>query len=99
MAIRETHPVRRTDSANVPFGSASIGGTSAWVVSPNPQRVEVTICNDHATQVAYLALGTVAALNGGIRLAPGQSYTTGAYTGAIAAIATGAATVLTYAEA
>jgi hypothetical protein len=61
--------------------------------------VEVTICNDHATQVVYLALGATAVANQGIRLsAAGGSYTTSAFTGAINAIATGAGTVVTFAE-
>lgn len=99
MADRNSQPVVQSDTAKTPTSSATIGGTSAAVVPANAQRVEVTICNDHATQIAYLALGATAVLNQGIRLAPaGGSYTTQAFTGAINAIATGATTVLTFAE-
>lgn len=96
---RNSQPVVQSDTAKTPSSSATIGVASAVVVPANPQRVEVTICNDHATQVAYLSLGGTAVANTGIRLAAaGGSYTTQAFTGAINAIATGATTVLTFSE-
>lgn len=100
MADRNSQPVVQSDTAKTPAAAVTIGATTGTVVSANPQRVEITICNDHATQVAYLSLGTGAAVvSTGIRLnAAGGSYTTKSYTGAIQAIATGAATVLTVSE-
>lgn len=87
-------------------GQVSVGAASATIVQANNARSEITICNDHATQVAYLMLNTTdgttvptALANQGIRLsAAGGSWTSNAYTGPIAAIATGAATVLTVSE-
>lgn len=99
MANRLVEPVRQTDTATTPASSATIGAASATVAAANSGRVEITICNDHATQIAYLALGPTAVANTGIRLnAAGGSYTTTSYTGIITAIATGAATVLTFTE-
>jgi hypothetical protein len=95
----EANRPAQNDVAHTPTGAATIGASSGAVVAANPGRVEVTICNDHATQVAYLALGATAVINSGIRLnAAGGSYTTNAFTGAINAIASGAGTVLTFSE-
>lgn len=89
----------RQGTAKAGTDSVTVGGSSTAVVAANDARVEVTICNDHATQIVYLALGSTAVLNKGIRLnAAGGSYTTGAFSGAINAIATGAGTVVTFAE-
>lgn len=86
-------------TANDPNGAATIGGSSAEVVPANDARCEVTVCNTHATQDAFLSLGATAVLNEGIFLkADGGSYSTGAYTGAINAIAEGAGTVLTFVD-
>jgi hypothetical protein len=91
--------IKRKDTPIEGSGSVSIGGSDASLVAANPARAEITICNDHATQILYLALGETAVLNKGIRLnAAGGSYTTTAFTGEIRAIATGAATVATYVE-
>lgn len=100
MANRVVEPVRQTDTATTPATSVSVGAATTSVVAANTGRVEITICNDHATQIAYLSLGAAAAVaNTGIRLnAAGGSYTTTSYTGAIQAIATGAATILTVTE-
>jgi hypothetical protein len=99
MARFKGSPEHNSDTAATPASSATIGTSSANVVPANPSRVEVTICNDHATQVAYLSLGGTAVASTGIRLnAAGGSYTTRGFTGAINAIATGASTVLTFSE-
>jgi hypothetical protein len=87
-------------------GTVSVGAASGTVVAANISRRELTIVNDHATQIVYLALNITdgstvptAVLNSGIRLnAAGGSWTTNAYKGPIAAIATGAATGVTVAE-
>lgn len=85
-------------------GSVTAGAASVPVAGRNLGRREITVTNDHATQVAYLALATsdsapTAVLNSGIRLnAAGGSWTTNTFEGAVAAIATGAATVLTVVE-
>lgn len=87
-----------------PTTAVTIGGSSAPVVAKNVGRKEITICNDHATQVAYLAFPQddstpTAALNAGIRLnAAGGSWTSNVWDGAVYAIATGAGTVLTVFE-
>lgn len=91
--------------------SASISGTgvagaaSAAVVGNNRGRREITIVNDHATQVIYLQLATkpdvapTAVVGQGIRLnAAGGSWTSNEWDGAIACIATGASTNYTIVE-
>lgn len=89
-------------------GTVSVGAASGSVVAANISRRELTIVNDHATQIVYLALNTTdgsggttptAVLNTGIRLnAAGGSWTTNAYKGPVAGIATGAATGVTVVE-
>jgi hypothetical protein len=100
MANRSTgfNATASTDTAKTSQGAVSVGTSSGVLVPANGDRVELTICNDHATQVVYLSLGGTAVANQGIRLGPGQFYTTNAYTGAVSAIATGAATGVTFAE-
>lgn len=86
--------------------TVSVGAGSGTVAATNISRRELTIVNDHATQIVYLALNTTdgttvptAVLNSGIRLnAAGGSWTTNAYKGPVAGIATGAATGVTVAE-
>lgn len=90
----------------VTSGTVTVGGSSGTIVAANISRRELTIVNDHATQIVYLALNTTdgstvptAALNAGIRLnAAGGSWTTNAYKGPVAAIASGAGTGVTVAE-
>ena len=91
---------RPASTAVTPKAAASVGVTSLEILAANPARVEATICNDHATNVVYLALGAVAVVNQGVRLnAAGGTYTTPpGYTGTIEAVATGASTVVTFAE-
>jgi hypothetical protein len=85
--------------------TGTAGATSAAVVGANPGRREITIVNDHATQVIYLQLATkrdvapTAVVGQGIRLnAAGGSWTSNEWDGAIASIATGASTVYTIVE-
>lgn len=88
-----------SDTATTPNAAVSVGTEDKEIVAANPARVEITICNDHATNVVYLSLGGTAVVNRGIRLNPaGGSYTTNAYTGEIRGIATGAATPATVSE-
>jgi hypothetical protein len=87
-------------------GTGTVGGTTALLVAGNISRRELTIVNDHATQLVYLAINTTdgtstptAALNSGLRLnAAGGSWTTNAYKGPVAAIASGASTGVTVLE-
>ena len=89
-------------------GTVSVGTSSGTIVPANISRRELTIVNDHATQIVYLALNTAdgsggtvptAVANSGIRLnAAGGSWTTNAYKGPVAAIASGASTGVTVAE-
>ena len=80
-------------------GTGVAGAASAAVATDSIGRREITICNDHATQVIYLQLATrggvapVAVVGEGIRLnAAGGSWTSNSWDGAVACIATGAAT-------
>lgn len=90
----------KVDTAINPGSAVSVGGSDTALVSANNGRAEITITNDHATQIVYLKLnGAAAELNKGIRLnAAGGSWTTQAYTGAIRAIASGAATTVLVTE-
>lgn len=96
-------------SKAVTSGAVSALITSTTVVSNNISRRELTIVNDHASQIVYLALNTTdgsaaptvptAVANTGIRLnAAGGSWTTNAYKGPVAAISVGGTSVLTVAE-
>jgi hypothetical protein len=85
--------------------TGTAGAASAVVATQNIGRREITIVNDHATQVIYLQLATAAGVaptavvGQGIRLnAAGGSWTSNEWDGAIACIATGAATVYTIVE-
>lgn len=84
----------RKSVADNPGSAVTCGAASVTVAAANPDRAEITIQNDHATQIIYLNLGPEAAvLNEGIRLnAAGGSWTSQAYTGQITGIATGATT-------
>jgi hypothetical protein len=85
-------------------GSATVGTTSAVIVADNPNRLQLTITNDHATQIVYLAFATssaspTAVSGSGVRLsAAGGQFTTNSYTGPVAAIASGAGTGVTITE-
>jgi hypothetical protein len=87
-------------------GAVSVLVTSTTVAAANISRRELTIVNDHATQVLYLALNTTdgstvpsAVANSGIRLnAAGGSWTTNAYKGPVAGISVGGTSVVTVAE-
>ena len=87
-------------------GAVSALITTTTVAAANISRRELTVVNDHATQIVYLALNTTdgstvptAVANQGIRLnAAGGSWTTNAYKGPVAAISVGGTSVLTVAE-
>lgn len=79
-------------------GTASIGAASAALVAANPSRSALVVSNDHATQVLYLALGTTAVANRGIRISPGTTFVLSDFRGAVNIIASGAATTATYVE-
>lgn len=99
MADRNSQPVIQSDTAKAGATSAATSTTSSTVVASNPQRVEVTICNDDATNIVYLGLGTTAIASKGVRLnAAGGSYTTQAFTGAINAVAAAGTPTLTIVE-
>lgn len=98
MANRVSFPVAQSDTANQST-AVSVGTSSVTVADANPDRVEITVTNDHATQIVYLCLGATAESNKGIRLnAAGGSYTTHAYTGVVSAIASGASTTVLVSE-
>lgn len=95
-----TDAIRRKDAADEPGTAVTVGAASATIASANADRAEITIQNDHATQVVYLKLAASAAeANKGIRLnAAGGSWTSSAYTGEVRGIATGAGTVVLVTE-
>jgi hypothetical protein len=85
--------------------TGTAGVASAVVATENAGRREIAIVNDHATQIIYLQLAMLAGnaptavVGQGIRLnAAGGSWSSNTYKGAIACIATGAATLYTIAE-
>lgn len=84
--------------ATTPNAAASVGVASGAVVSSRTGRKAIIMANDHATQVIYLSLGGTAVVNQGVRIGPGQVLKLEDYYGAVNAIATGAATTLTYSE-
>lgn len=97
--VSEANRPAQTDTAVTPTAAVSVLITDTAVVAANPSRIELTICNDHATQVVYLALGATAVASQGIRLnGAGGSYTTTAYTGAVRAISVGGTSVVTVTE-
>lgn len=96
---RRTDALVQADEALNSGSVATVGTVDSNVVTAKGARVEITLTNDHASNVIYLSLGGTAVVGQGIRLnAAGGSYTTSAYTGAVNAIATGAATPLLVTE-
>lgn len=92
------------DSAKT-SGAVTVGTSSTAVAARNQGRQEITVVNDHATQVVYLALettagaGATAVASSGIRLNPaGGSWTSRVYRGAVAGISVGGSSVCTVAE-
>lgn len=86
-------------------GTATVGTASAVAATENIGRREITIVNDHATNILYLQLATTggvaptAVAGQGIRLnAAGGSWTSNAWDGAVAVIASGAGTNYTIIE-
>ena len=99
MTQRTVQSPTQTDTANNAADAVSVGTSSGTLVAANPSRVAVYIVNDHASQIVYLALGATATANKGIRLsAAGGSVVISSYTGAISAIASGAATTVVFSE-
>ena len=97
-------PALRTNIAKT-SGAVSVGTSSTTVLNSNDNRIEVTITND-GSNVIYLQLNTTdgttvptAVASQGIRLAAsGGSWTSNAYTGAVAGIALTGATNVTVVE-
>lgn len=92
------------DSAKT-SGAVSVAVTSTPIVARNQGRQEISIVNDNATQVVYLAFettpggGATAVANSGVRLnAGGGSWTSNTYRGAISGISVGGTSVVTVAE-
>lgn len=86
-------------------GTKVAGAASSAAASENIGRREITIVNDHATQLIYVQLATVggvaptAVVGQGIRVnAAGGSWTSNAWDGAVAVIASGANTNYTIVE-
>lgn len=91
----------RTDTAKEPGATASIGTSTAQLVAANPNRVAIYISNGHATQVAWVSLGSAAAVaNEGIKIPPGEGgpVKIDEFTGPIQIIASGATTPVGYTE-
>lgn len=89
------------DSAEI-SGAVSVLVTNTVVAAKHQGRQEITVVNDHATQVVYLALSTTpdvaptAVANSGIRLNPGGgTWTSHVYRGAVAGISVGGTSVVT----
>ena len=84
------------------FNSGSVidvDDASEVVVAANPNRSQLFLQNDHASQVLYLSLGGTAVANSGIRLNPGGGgVVLDGYKGAVSAIASAANTNLLVAE-
>lgn len=86
-------------------GALTLNGSNQVLVQANPSRAELTVCNPGATNAMWLAFGAApssptaaavaptAAANTGLRLGPGQAYTTTTFRGAIAILGTAADTV------
>ena len=90
MSIETYGAFSATDTVVNAGDAVDVTTDSTSVVAANGNRIELTLQNDHASQVVYLSLGGTAVANKGIRLNPGGgSYTTSAYTGAINAISVG----------
>lgn len=101
--MRTSYPSPQTSVAKQ-SGGASVLVTSTVVLAANPDAVERTVVNDSAN-VVYLQFSTTdgtaptAVAGQGVRLnANGGSWTSTAYTGAVAGIAVGATSGVTVAE-
>lgn len=86
-------------------GAVSVLVTSTVVATKNLGRREITVTNDHATQLVYLQIATddgtapTAVANQGIRLnAAGGSWTSNMWKGAVAGISVGGTSVVTIIE-
>lgn len=99
MALRHRSTEQWTQTDTATATSVSVLVSDTQVAAANQKRVELTVCNDHATQLVYLTLGGAAAVaSKGIRLnAAGGSYTT-TFTGEIRGISVGGTSVVTVSE-
>jgi len=95
----DVNEVRKTDTSTI--AQVSVGVASTAVLAANANRIFAEFVND-SDNVIYLALGTPAVMNRGIRLnANGGSFwigLTNLYTGAVKAICGVAAQNLTVSE-
>jgi hypothetical protein len=85
------------NSSEAGYGTASIGGTAALLLSARRRRENVVTQNNHATQTLHLGTNSSVTTANGLKVAAGQSVTLN-YKGAIYAIASGAATTVNYWE-
>lgn len=90
-----------TGGFNANYGNVSVG-TSAAVVAAAKGRKNITVQNNHATQILYLGddanVTADAAATGGLKVAAGASVTLYGFTGPLYGIASGAATPAAYFE-
>lgn len=98
MSNRLAEPVIQTDTASFGAGTATVTTASGSLIAANGGRVEITVTNLDATNAVFLGLGTAAAANSGIYLAPKASYTTRAFTGQVFAIAITASCTVAFVE-
>ena len=97
--FRTNQNISQTDTAKTPKSAVTVGASDTQIVPANGARVAVVICNDHASNILYLALGGTAVANQGIRVnAAGGTVFLPEFTGEIRGIATGAGTVVTFSE-
>jgi hypothetical protein len=90
------------DYAKEGNGVLALSGASQSLVLANASRQELTICNTSGANAMWLAfaeppatptgaaVAPTAAANTGLRLGPGQSYTTTSYRGPVAIFGTAA---------
>ncbi len=92
-------PAPYTPTAKQPASAVTVGTSDTSLIAANGGRVAAYICNTHAVNDVYLALGGTAASGQGIYLrAGGGSVVIDNFHGEIRAIATGASTVVTFSE-
>lgn len=88
----------KRDVAHTPKSAVTAKETSATLVAENRERVAVYITND-GEKAVYLALGSSATKNQGIRLnEKGGAIVIDAYTGPISVVTASGESVVTFAE-
>lgn len=88
-------------TAETPTATVEAGATSVQLVAANEDRTAIWVSNGHATQVAWLSLGTTDAVVGsGIKVPAGVGgpVLIPGYNGPIQVIASGATTPVGYTE-